>query len=126
MKVLVVEDSDTFARQICDALKDEGFDVMRAQDGYEAMTLRKSHQFDHIVSDINMPLDGFELVSRIREEHDGTPFLLYTSGQSYEGLSRIARAAGVNQFIPMVMIKDIIDYLRSWKSTDKIFGNATK
>lgn len=122
MKVLVVEDSDTFATQICDALRDEGFDVMHAQDGYEAMTLRKSHRFDHIVSDVNMPLDGFKLVSRIREEHDSTPFLLYTSGKSYEGLSRIARAAGANKFIPTVMIKDIIEYLRSWKSSDSIIG----
>lgn len=50
-------------------LKNEGFDVMRAADGREAMQLLESGSPDMVITDILMPYtSGLELIAVIREK----------------------------------------------------------
>jgi len=54
-------------------LSGEGFSVIAAEDGQEALELVKEAQPDLIITDINMPnIDGVELTKQLREQFKST------------------------------------------------------
>jgi len=61
-KVLVVDDEDSVRELIELYLKKEGFEVIHARDGREALRLNGQHHPDLIVLDLMLPgLDGWEV-----------------------------------------------------------------
>lgn len=68
MKILLVEDSKFFQRQIRDALEESDFEVISANDGLEGLDqLKGNSDVDLVVSDVEMPnMDGLEFVRTVR------------------------------------------------------------
>jgi DNA-binding response OmpR family regulator len=67
MKILVAEDSSTVRRLVAARLTADGYDVVEAVDGEQALLLARSERPDLIVLDKVMPkLDGFEVVRALR------------------------------------------------------------
>lgn len=69
-KILVVDDSALMRRVISDMLsEDHRFEVsMTAKDGEEALSLVKTHKFDAIILDINMPkMNGIEFLEALNK-----------------------------------------------------------
>ena len=80
MRLLVVEDDPTLREAVVDTLKMKGYDVKEAPNGIEAVALLNHHQFDVVLSDINMPgMDGLELLNHIKQQHPWLPVLLMTA-----------------------------------------------
>lgn len=80
IKVLLVEDEQTLAMIIKDTLDDEGFEVTLSIDGEKGLKSFLSDKPDIIVADVMMPhLDGFEMVSKIRQTDKITPILFLTA-----------------------------------------------
>lgn len=78
MKALVVDDDRVLADVVAFTLRREGFQVIQAYDGEEALQRWADERPDLIVLDVNMPgLDGFAVCRRIRERSD-TPIILLT------------------------------------------------
>ena len=70
--VLAVDDSPTIRKLVAMTLEREGFEVITAADGLEALQLLSEHMPDIILSDVNMPrLDGYKLC-RFVKKHDRT------------------------------------------------------
>ncbi len=66
-KVLVVDDEDAVRELIELYLKKDGFEVLHARDGKEALRLNGEHHPDLIVLDLMLPeLDGWEVCRQIR------------------------------------------------------------
>ncbi len=66
-KVLLVDDEDQFRRVVTDLLEREGFEIIEAKDGAEAMEKVDRHAPDIIVLDLNLPgLDGYGVLSGLR------------------------------------------------------------
>lgn len=69
MKILVVEDSKTQAEYLCHILKNEGYQVILASNGIEALDQIKIDRPAMVLSDIIMPeMDGYGLCRRIRSD----------------------------------------------------------
>jgi DNA-binding response OmpR family regulator len=69
MKILVAEDSPTVRRLVAARLRADGYQVVEAEDGEEALTLARQERPDLYVLDKVMPkLDGFEVVRALRED----------------------------------------------------------
>jgi DNA-binding response OmpR family regulator len=69
MKVLIAEDSSVVRRLVAARLIADGYEVVEAADGEEALTLTRRDLPDLIVLDKVMPkLDGFEVVRALRED----------------------------------------------------------
>ena len=67
-KILVVEDDQDIVQLLKLYLENEGFCVLTAQDGIEAMEVLKNELVDLALLDLMMPrMNGYELTKRIRE-----------------------------------------------------------
>jgi two-component system OmpR family response regulator len=82
LKKIIVADDDVHIRTLLrHVLTREGYHVLEAGDGREAVTLMQEQTVDLAVVDVMMPhMDGLELCSYIRETYD-IPVILLTARQ---------------------------------------------
>ena len=65
--ILVVEDELDILQLVAHNLKSADFDVLTAQDGYEALSVAKNHLPQLIILDLMIPgLDGFEVCKELK------------------------------------------------------------
>lgn len=82
-RVLLVDDELDFRNMVALGLESEGFVVLTAADGEDALERLDEAPVDVLVSDVNMPgLDGFALCRRIRESDSELPIILLTTRDS--------------------------------------------
>ncbi len=80
VNALIVEDDDSVARFLKQALTEAGYAARVAEDGVTAYELARVQNFDLILLDIMLPrMDGFEVCRRLRAERVFTPILLITA-----------------------------------------------
>lgn len=70
-KNILVVDDDKDIRELVDVyLKTEGFNVILAQDGEEALSLIEKNNFDLVILDVMMPkISGLDTLIKIRKNH---------------------------------------------------------
>jgi DNA-binding response OmpR family regulator len=79
-RILLVEDEDSLAIGLEYNLSEEGYSVIIAADGKQALEHIDSKQFDLVILDIMLPyLDGFEVAQKIREQFPQMPILMLTA-----------------------------------------------
>lgn len=80
MRALVVEDDKDLARQLTEALVENGYAVDSAHDGEEGHFLGDTEPYDVIVLDIGLPvMDGIEVLEQWRAAEISTPVLILTA-----------------------------------------------
>jgi CheY-like chemotaxis protein/class 3 adenylate cyclase len=68
LTILLVDDSDLIHRHTLPILQGEGYEVVEAWDGAEALELCEKRRFDLILTDVEMPkVDGWEVCRRIKQ-----------------------------------------------------------
>jgi CheY-like chemotaxis protein len=80
--VLLVDDEDTLRRVMKDLLVRDGFDVVEARTGAEALDQTDRHAPDIIVLDLNLPgMDGYAVLSELRSRTvtKGIPVIVLTA-----------------------------------------------
>jgi len=83
--ILLVEDEETLAIGLEYNLTEEGYHVLRADDGLKAISLFESNDVDLVVLDIMLPhLDGFGVAEKIREQSPQVPILMLTARTTAE------------------------------------------
>ncbi|SES22471.1 response regulator YycF [Salipaludibacillus aurantiacus] len=81
-KILVVDDEKPIADILQFGLQKEGFDVICAYDGNEAVEMTKEHVPDLILLDIMLPYrDGMEVCREVRKTYD-MPIIMLTAKDS--------------------------------------------
>jgi two-component system response regulator MprA len=79
-RVLVVDDDRALREAITRALSLEGYRVVDARDGVEALTQVDSHAPDAVILDLGLPtLDGLTVCQVLRARGDRTPILVLTA-----------------------------------------------
>ena len=85
VNALIVEDDDSVARFLKQALTEAGYVTRVAEDGITAYELARVQNYDLILLDVMLPgMDGFEVCRRLRAEHIATPILLITARDAQE------------------------------------------
>lgn len=82
LKIMVIDDSKTIRRSAETLLKREGYDVVTAIDGYEALAKIADQRPDLIFVDIMMPrLDGYQTCALIKNNRmfKRTPVIMLSS-----------------------------------------------
>jgi two-component system chemotaxis response regulator CheY len=101
MKFLVVDDSPTMRRIVCNALQEIGYTEMaEAEDGKDALG-KLDDSIDFLITDWNMPnMDGLELSKSIREDGQlaSLPILMVTTRGMKEDVVQ-AMEADINNYV---------------------------
>ncbi|WP_017187593.1 response regulator transcription factor [Alkalibacillus haloalkaliphilus] len=84
-QILVVEDEVKIARVLELELDFEGYEVTKAETGYEALEQFRTQKWDLILLDIMLPeMSGIELLRRFRKDDDKTPVIMLTAKDAVE------------------------------------------
>jgi len=79
-KLLIVEDDPSIQRGLQMNLQLEGYQIVAARDGEEALTLWRQHKPDLIVLDLMLPRrDGIEVLREIRQSDPDTRILILSA-----------------------------------------------
>ncbi len=100
--VLVVEDETIIRETIVMSLKDEGYDVLIAEDGYTALSIahKSIDQLDLIVLDVMLPyINGLDFCRMIRHEGNGVPVLML-SAKGSESDRVVGLEVGADDYLP--------------------------
>jgi two-component system response regulator PilR (NtrC family) len=83
--ILVVDDEVVMRSLLEKILSRDGYNIMTAEDGEEALRVIENNKVDIVISDVNMPkLDGFGLLKKVRQEHDDITMIMMTAyGDTY-------------------------------------------
>jgi DNA-binding response OmpR family regulator len=85
IKILLAEDERNLRRLYEQELEEEGYSVIAAGDGREAIDLFRRERPDLVVLDILMPrMDGLETMGRILSERNEVPVILNTAYTAYK------------------------------------------
>jgi len=80
--ILVVDDEERMARFIRLNLEHDGFQVVEANRGMQAIQIIRDRMPDVVILDVMMPdLDGFEVLQLIRETSQGPVIMLTAKGE---------------------------------------------
>ena len=78
--ILVVDDEKNYLLVLSEVLQDEGYEVLTAQAGHEALEIQKSSDLDLILTDMKMPaMDGIELLENIKALDPDLPVIMMTA-----------------------------------------------
>lgn len=114
--ILVVEDNESLREGISEMLSLEGFQIVRAQNGLDALDTLRTVIPDLILSDVMMPgMDGFDFYSAIRSlpELISTPFIFLTARTDPADFMK-GRLLGVDDYLAKPVTRDeLVTAIRS-------------
>ena len=84
MRILVVEDEQVLADDLCQGLQDAGFVTEHSGDGEDAWFQCETEDYAAIILDLGLPqLDGLTVLKRLRQAGVETPVLILTARGSW-------------------------------------------
>ena len=108
VRVLVIDDSKTIRKSAENLLSKEGYEVVTANDGFEALAKIAQTQPGIIFVDIMMPrLDGYQTCALIKNNADfkSTPVIMLSSKDGLFDRAR-GRIVGSEQYLTKPFTKD--------------------
>ena len=122
VRALVVDDSLTMRKVLGRLLEREGYEVLVAKDGMDAMQMLQESTPDIILTDIEMPrMDGFGLARNIRDDTrtKNTPLIMISSRTADKHQS-LAKEIGVDAFFGKpVQDDDLIEKMKELLANKK-------
>lgn len=126
--ILVVDDEQLLVKGLKRSLEQEGYRVLTAHDGVEALQVFQSEAIDLVVLDVMLPgLGGLEVCARIRREKETPIIMLTAKGEDVDrivGLELGADDYVVKPFNTRELVARIRAVLRRARATDHTAANG--
>ncbi len=128
--ILVVDDSAADRELAGHLLAKNGWSVLHANDGRQALARMQEHEVDLVLTDLVMPdLDGLAFVEQAKMDHPLVPVVLVTARGSEE-IAVQALEAGASSYVPkkalvrdlVEVVQRILDASREHKSYTRLLG----
>lgn len=85
ISVLVVDDEGIMRNLLADVLQDEGYSVLTAVDGEEAIKISNDSKFDIVITDLKMPgINGIEVLKKFKSINSNSCIIVITAYASVE------------------------------------------
>ena len=98
-QLLIVDDDRALAAMLLEYLELQGFQVITAGSGEQALAELSHRQIDLIVLDLGLPgIDGFETLHRLRLEHAMPVIMLTARGEEQDRIAGLT--AGADDYLP--------------------------
>ena len=119
-KLLVVDDDEHIRELVKVFLQNEGFDVIEAMDGVDALSKLEVEKVDMVIMDIMMPkMDGWALCKEIRTFNSDLPILMLTAkgetAQKVKGFNLGTDDYLVKPFEPVELIVRVKSILKRYR-----------
>jgi DNA-binding response OmpR family regulator len=112
MKILVVDDDTHILKLYKEELQDEGYDVVVAGTGKEALDLFEKENPDLVTLDILMPdIDGISLLRRMKEIRPRMPIIMSTAYDYRDDFAVWASEAYIVKSADLTEMKTLIKKL---------------
>ena len=118
-KILIVDDSESIREVVSFTLENEGFEVLVANDGTDALKFLDGREIDMIITDLHMPeMDGITLIKHVRAmEVYQRILILFLTTESQTAKKMEAKEAGatgwiIKPFVPAKLIAALQKVLR--------------
>jgi len=98
-RILIIEDNPMVVKSLEFKLSRDGYDVVTANDGREAMKFLTEQFFDLILTDLMLPfVTGTQLIQYVKENLPDTPIIVLSTSKQ-EDIIMDAFNLGVDDFI---------------------------
>jgi CheY-like chemotaxis protein len=116
-RVLVCDDDDAIAKVLETALRRDGYEVLRAHNGAEAIELAGRQQFDLILLDVEMPqMDGFTACRALRQHKalDRVPIVMLTARAEEQNIMHGFDGGATDYMTKPFAVSQVRARVRSW------------
>nr|WP_188890170.1 response regulator transcription factor [Paenibacillus radicis (ex Gao et al. 2016)] len=117
--ILLVDDEQEIIKLMELYLTNEGYRLLKASDGLEALEQLRHNHIDLIILDVMMPrMDGLEACMKIREEHHIPIIMLSAKSQDIDKIAGLSIGADdyvAKPFSPLVLVARVKSQLRRYK-----------
>lgn len=94
LRILVVDDKEIIRTTITQVLEDDGYEVISAANGADALALYKEEHFPIVITDIYMPkMTGIDLLAAIKQIDEKTQVIVMTSYASIDSAVATIRSS---------------------------------
>lgn len=118
MNILICDDDREISRAIEIYLRNEGYRVIQARDGIEALDAVKKNDIHLILMDVMMPrMDGIQATMRIRQEKNIPIIMLSAKAEDYDKINGLNVGADdyvTKPFNPMELVARVKSQLRRY------------
>jgi two-component system, OmpR family, response regulator len=117
--ILVVDDDPHIRELVSVFLREEGFTVLEAADGREALALLETTRADLVILDIMMPnMDGWQLCRELRELYDIPLLMLTAKGETSQKIKGFQLGTDdylVKPFEPLELVARVKALLKRYR-----------
>jgi DNA-binding NtrC family response regulator len=107
-RVLLVDDEENARGALRTLLMDEGYDVVEAADGHEALAAIRDTAPAVVLADVRMPrMDGLTLLRKAKEEGSDATFVMMTAFANVESAVEAMRAGAENYLVKPVSFETL-------------------
>jgi DNA-binding response OmpR family regulator len=119
--ILIVDDDSDTRSLLLEILEADGYDVVQAGDGLEALERLKTDPVDLVITDRAMPkMDGMALLARLREERSQLPVLMISGYGEETFWSQAIGLGAVDYILKPFRQEDVV------ASVQKVFHGGKK
>ena len=98
-KILIIDDSATNVFLLQTLLEEQGYTVLFAYNGHEAIEYIDKQKFDLLLLDIMMPgIDGYDILEKLSTDQSNTPVIMVTAKDDRDSEKK-ARDMGATDYV---------------------------
>ncbi|MDH5517309.1 MAG: sigma-54 dependent transcriptional regulator [Gammaproteobacteria bacterium] len=113
-QILLVEDDVNLREALSDTLSLNGYDVIEAEDGQQALLKYQNNHIDLVLSDVQMqPMDGFELLQKLKLNRQQVPVVMMTAYGTIEKAVQAIRKGATDYLIKPFETSELLQLLES-------------
>jgi DNA-binding NtrC family response regulator len=113
-RILIADDEPGVRESLAEVFREEGYEVLQAADGSEAIALIEKHDLDVVISDLKMPgADGLEVLQRAREVSPQVLVLIMTAHATVDSAVAALRRGAHDYFLKPVIFDDALHKVES-------------
>lgn len=143
--LLIVDDEPMLLKRLRLNLSYFADNVFTASNGFEALSVLETENVHCVICDVNMPkMNGIEVIKKLREGNNPTPFIFYTGHGNHEMMLEVAKYGafdffnkpdfdGLEEVLPLALLeglnkespkdsaeRELSDYQKLLKDMDKV------
>ena len=112
-RILIVDDEANQRSLLESFLRGQGFDIVTAHSGEQALATLEGEEIHMMISDVRMPgMSGLEMLRRLREEGHALPVLLVTAYADIRGAVEAIRDGAVNYLEKPIDLDELLSSVR--------------